>query len=194
MSQCRFEQVVGADGTLVDGTVFTALVAQTNISERVQMEVVSGSEIEVRMSKYLIDLSVSKYQQFQGVGITRNIDGSIAVTFTGGYYFEVVEQNGFLSLIKVSLPDGAKGMTHGLMGNYNGNSDDDLIPKGESVSLPTNSTIERIHYDFGLSCELLNSEEIKGGVAFNYHSPILPLNLAGSPQGICFHCLTLILF
>ena len=165
MSQCRFEQVVGADGTLVDGTVFTALVAQTNISERVQMEVVSGSEIEVRVSKYLIDLSVSKYQQFQGVGITRNIDGSIAVTFTGGYYFEVVEQNGFLSLIKVSFPDQTKGMTQGLMGNFDGNPDDDLIRRGNSVHVPPNSTIERIHYDFGLSCELLNSKEIKGGIA-----------------------------
>ena len=156
-SQCRFEQVVGADGNLVDGTVFTALVAQTQTSERVQMEVVDGSEIEVRVSKYLIDLSVVKYQQFRGVGVTRNIHGSISVIFTGGYYLEVVAQNGFLSLIKVSLPDGASGMARGLMGNYNGNPDDDLIPKGESVSLPTNSTIERIHYDFGLSCELLES-------------------------------------
>ena len=157
MSQCRFEQVVGVDGTLVNGTVFTALVAQTQTSERVQLEVVRGSEVEVRVSKYLIDLSVSKYQQFQGVGITRNINGSVSVTFTGGYYFEVVEQNGFLSLIKVSFPDQTKGMTQGLMGNFNGNPDDDLIPRGEPVPLPTYSTIERIHYDFGLSCELLNS-------------------------------------
>ena len=155
MSQCRFEQVVGADGNLVDGTVFTALVAQTQTSERVQMEAVRGSEIEVHVSKCLIDLSVAKYQQFRGVGVTRNNNGSISVTFTGGYYLEVVAQNGFLSLIKVSLPDGEKGMARGLMGNYNGDSNDDLIPRGESESLPTNSTIEKIHYDFGLSCELL---------------------------------------
>ena len=153
MSQCRFEQVVGADGTLVDGTVFTALVAQTSTSERVQMEVVRGSEIDICVSNCLIDLSAAKYQQFQGVGVTRNINGSISVTFTGGYYLEVVAQNGFLSLIKASLPDGEKGMTRGLMGNFNDNPDDDLIPRGESVSLPTDSTIERIHYDFGLSCE-----------------------------------------
>ena len=155
MSQCRFEQVVGVDGTLVDGTVFTALVAQTQTSERVQMEVVRGSEIDVRVSKYLIDLSAAKFQQFRGVGVTQNVNGSVSVTFTGGYYLEAVAQNGFLSLIKVSLPDGEKGMTQGLMGNYNGNPNDDLIPKGESVSLPTNSSIQKIHYDFGLSCELL---------------------------------------
>ena len=153
MSQCRFEQVVGADGNLVDGTVFTALVAQTSTSERVQMEVVNGSVISVCMSKYLIDLSPVKFQQFRGVGVTRNIDGSISVTFTGGYYLEVVAQNGFLSLIKVSLPDGAKGMARGLMGNFNDNPDDDLIPRGTNVSLPTNSSIQKIHYDFGLSCE-----------------------------------------
>ena len=152
LSQCRFEQVEGADGNLVNGTVFTALVAQTQTSESVQMEVVRGSEIEVRVSKYLIDLSVAKFQQFRGVGVTQKIDGSISVTFTGGYYLEIVAQNGFLSLIKVSLPDGAKGITRGLMGNYNGNPDDDLIPRGESVSLPTTSSIEKIHYDFGLSC------------------------------------------
>ena len=157
MSQCRFEQAVGADGNLVDGTVFTALVAQTSTSERVQMEVVRGSEIDVCVSNCLIDLSAAKFQQFRGVGVTRNINGSISVTFTGGYHLEVVAQNGFLSLIKASLPDGEKGMTRGLMGNYNDNPDDDLIPRGESVSLPTNSTIQKIHYDFGLSCELLVS-------------------------------------
>ena len=154
MSQCRFEQVVGADGNLVDGTVFTALVAQTSTSERVQMEVVRGSEIEVCVSKSPINLSVVKNQNFRGVGISQNVNGSISVTFTGGYYFEVVAQNGFLSLIMVSLPDGEKGMTRGLMGNYNDNPDDDLIPRGASVPLPKNSSIERIHYDFGLSCEL----------------------------------------
>ena len=157
MSQCRFEQVVGVDGTLVDGTVFTALVAQTQTSERVQMEVVRGSEIDVRVSRYLIDLSAAKFQQFRGVGVTQNVNGSISVTFTGGYYLEAVAQNGFLSLIKVSLPDGARGMARGLMGNYNGNPNDDLIPKGESVSLPTNSSIQKIHYEFGLSCEFLVS-------------------------------------
>ena len=153
MSQCRFEQVVGADGNLVDATVFTALVAQTNTSEKVQMEVVNGNEIAVCVSNCLIDSSAAKFQQFRGVGVTHNINGSVSVTFTGGYYLEVVAQNGFLSLIKVSLPEGAKGMARGLVGNYNDNPDDDLIPKGESVSLPPNSTIERIHYDFGLSCE-----------------------------------------
>ena len=154
-SQSRFEQVVGADGTPVDATVITALVAETNISERVQIEVVRGSEIEVRVGNSLIDLSVAKSQQFQGAGVTRNNNGSISVTFTGGYSFELVAQDGFFSVIKASLPDEAKGMLRGLMGNFNDNPDDDLIPRGTNVSLPTNSTIESIHHVFGLSCESL---------------------------------------
>ena len=155
MSQTRFEQVEGADGNLVDATVITALVAETNTSERVQIEVVRGGEIEVRVGNCLIDLSAAKFQQFEGVGVTRNNNGSVTVTFTDGFSFELVAQDGFFSIIKVSLPEEAKGMIRGLMGNFNDNPDDDLIPRGANVSLPANSTIENIHRDFGLSCELL---------------------------------------
>ena len=46
-------------------------------------------------------------------------------------------------------------MLPALLGNYNGNPDDDLITKGQTTSLPTTATPQEI-FDFGNSCESIS--------------------------------------
>jgi len=45
------------------------------------------------------------------------------------------------------------GSLRGLLGNYNGNSADDLLPRYGSP-LPGNATMREIHFKFGLTCKL----------------------------------------
>ena len=47
-------------------------------------------------------------------------------------------------------------MTRGLMGNFNGDKSDDLIPKSETESISTNLSIENIHQLFGVTCKQYN--------------------------------------
>ena len=155
VSQCRLEQAVGADGTLTQATVFTAIVARTNTSDVVQMEVVNGNEIEVFVNRVVLDFSITSCQWFAGVAVTQQVNGTVTVSFDGGYFMEVGGENDILSLIKVTLPEEERGRTRGLLGNYNGNSSDDLIPRGASEALPVGSTLEEIHRQFGISCEFL---------------------------------------
>ena len=52
----------------------------------------------------------------------------------------------------VSLPKSFKSKTKGLMGRYNDDKTDDLIPKGNGTILSLNSTLQEIHEKFGITC------------------------------------------
>ena len=55
----------------------------------------------------------------------------------------------------VSLPETFKDKKiSGLMGSFNGEILDDLLPNEGTVPLSLNSTIQEIHEKFGLTCEL----------------------------------------
>ena len=153
--QCRLEQVAGSNGT-----VFTAIVAKTRSSEAVQLSVINGNDIEVCVNGDVVDLSVIRWKQFAGVGITRTESGSVVASFTGGYFVEVGADHDMLTLFKITLPDEARGQTQGLIGNYNCDPSDDLIPKGMSEPIPANSSLEDVHYNFGLTCEFVHIQQV----------------------------------
>ena len=154
VSQCRLEQAVDASGLLTQATVFTAIVAKTNTSDVVQMEVVNGNEIEICVNGVVLDFSITTSQWYAGVAVTRRVNGTVSLSFDGGYFMEVGGENDILSLMKVTLPDRERGRTQGLLGNYNGNSSDDLIPRGASEPIPVGSSLQEIHNQFGVTCEL----------------------------------------
>lgn len=154
VSQCRLEQAVDASGLPTQATVFTAIVAKTNTSDVVQMEVVNGNEIEICVNGVVLDFSITTSQWYAGVAVTRRVNGTVSLSFDGGYFMEVGGENDILSLMKVTLPERERGRTQGLLGNYNGNSSDDLIPRGASEPIPVGSSLQEIHNQFGVTCEL----------------------------------------
>ena len=77
---------------------------------------------------------------------------TITATFSSGAFVQVQEENGIISVLIVSLPPKYQNKTRGLMGNYNGDKSDDLIPRGATKSLPLNSTLQDIHEQFGMTC------------------------------------------
>ena len=70
-------------------------------------------------------------------------------------YVKVRSANGILSTLLVSLSDKYTSQTSGLMGNYNGDQLDDLIPCGSNRSISLMSNLQSIHYTFGNSCKLV---------------------------------------
>jgi hypothetical protein len=67
---------------------------------------------------------------------------------------EIKAENGFISQHIIILPESFMGMTYGLLGNYNGENSDDLMPRNESVVIPVGSSLEEIHNNFGITCKL----------------------------------------
>ena len=152
--QVRMVPVNNSFGNGSQATVFTAVVSKQHDSDRVQFEVVE-SEIIVLVNGEQIDFTVIKEQEFSNVAIYDLGNSSFSATFSTGAYIEVREENDFFSLLIISLPKAFKEIkTSGLMGSFNGNITDDLLPNGNTEPLSLNSTIQEIHEKFGLTCEL----------------------------------------
>lgn len=149
------EESVETNGTNIRGTVFTAIVAKQEESDTVQFQIQNGVLVAL-VNGELSDFSELKTQEFRNVVIYNS--GSSNTTFSAYFinnraYIKVQEVNGFIAALTVTVPSQYRGLTRGLMGNYNGNDTDDLIPRGLNDSLPLNSSLQTIHKDFGLTCE-----------------------------------------
>ena len=100
-----------------------------------------------------MDLSLVSQQEFRNVTVIRGNGTSLSVAFSSGVLITARAENGFLSSFAVVLPDTFRGNAEGLLGNFDRNPTNDLVPKSGSSSLLTNDTAERIYSVFGLSCK-----------------------------------------
>lgn len=76
---------------------------------------------------------------------------TVVAEFSGGFNIEIRVDNGIVSVMLVSLPSQYRSLTAGLMGNYNGDDNDDLIPRSSTASISADSSMEQI-FEFGSTC------------------------------------------
>ena len=153
--QGRMVEAVNREGEKSAATVYSALVGKMADSDTVQIELrpaglvtlVNGEQIEFEEGTELLE--------FQNALLQDHGNNTISVFFANGAYFEVKEENDIISVVIVSLPRAFTGKTSGLMGNFNGNTSDDLMPKGGGEPIPLNSSLEVIHEQFGITCEII---------------------------------------
>ena len=152
--QGRMEPAKDINDVSALGTVFTAIVAiqhETNTS--VQFEI-KATGVKVRKGGEDINFDGMKEIKFSEVTLEDKGNATVLASFSKGTSIELKVENGIISVMLVSLPSYQKGRTRGLMGNFNGDPSDDLLPKGESVPLPPDSSMEAIHQLFGMTCKL----------------------------------------
>ena len=101
-----------------------------------------------------IDLTDVTQQEFNGVTVVQIGNNSVSAHFTNNAYVEVKAENEIITLMLVSLPESLQNKTHGLLGRFNGDTSDDLIPRGGGNSLVGNESLQVLHEDFGITCEL----------------------------------------
>ena len=83
------------------------------------------------------------------VFLERTSENSILTSFSNGIAVTVSESFGLLSFVS-SIPEEFQGMPVGLLGNFNGDSSDDLIyPNGTQLDIDSS---DRMIHDFGQSC------------------------------------------
>lgn len=139
----------------VQATVFTAIVAEEAWSDTVQIQLTSaGDSLELLMNGDIVDFSDLQEQEFVNVTAADLGNGALAAIFSSGVYVEVREENGIISTLLVSVQTDYRGETSGLMGNFDGEQEDDLIARGELEGIPLTSSLEEIHNLFGVTCEL----------------------------------------
>lgn len=151
--QARMIPVNNVFGNGPQATVFTAIVCKQADSDTVQFEITENGTIAL-INGEQIDFTDIKEQEFSNVTISDLGNSSFSASFSSGTYVEAREENNIFSVLIISLPEMFKGTdTSGLMGSFNSNIFDDLLPNEGTEPLSLNSTIQEIHETFGLTCE-----------------------------------------
>lgn len=142
-----------------NGTVIIALVAQNTGSDIVQFEtidnklitLVNGDEINFRELEEL---------KFRNLTLSIKDEKTVFARFSSGVSLTVRDSSFLISDVAVTLPYAYYQQTRGLMGQFNGNTMDDLLPKNGNHSISLSSSLKEIHYEFGLTCEWYFSNTI----------------------------------
>jgi hypothetical protein len=148
---CMIEAPTAA-GISSTATVLSALVAKQMDSDTVQFEI--GRGIDVLVDGERVELSVGSEIPAWNAVILRYGELKYGVRFSCGVNIEMERQMDYLSTVVVSLPESYMNHTTGLLGYFNGNQKDDLLPAPGSDPLPLDSNLLDIHDRFGLHCEL----------------------------------------
>lgn len=155
--QVRMIELVFYDGqsntTLAGtGTVITAIVAKYNDSDTIQFEL-TNDELVALVNGDIVNFTELSEQQFKNLTVSSDGNGTMSTTLATGVTMTVSESGNILSSLAVTLSDDYYENTQGLLGQYNGNEEDELLPRNSSTTISINSTLEEIHYQFGLTCK-----------------------------------------
>ncbi len=147
--QGRMTEPVTSANTMSGGTSFMALAMKLYGNPTIQLEVINNT-LAVLVDGDVLDFAGQSEQRIDNVTIVDKGNDTIAVRMTPGISIQASKTNGILTNIVITLPESFN--TKGLLGQYNGDSTDDLLSKNGTL-LPTNSTEDKIFHEFGLSCK-----------------------------------------
>jgi len=91
-----------------------------------------------------------------GILISRTEDSKYQILLPSGVSLIIISRFSMLNLI-VILPNSLKSKTRGLLGNWNGNKNDDFILRNGNI-IPITPSFETLHSDFGLKY-MINEDE-----------------------------------
>ena len=124
--QARMVAATDGSGNAVTATVFSAIVAKQNGSDKVQFGL-SRRGLDALVNGERIDLTDVPRQEFSNVTVADIGNDTFSAQFSGGAYVEVRVENDIISVLLVNLPDSLQGATRGLMENFNGNTSDSKV-------------------------------------------------------------------
>ena len=154
--QGRMTLAKGVNNSAVAATVFSAIAAKDNDSDIVQFEVDENNTLIAIVSGELVVFDLAE-QEFEKVTVQHLGENSIEALFASGAYIVAGAENGFIATLQVILPEAYSGQVQGLLGTYNGDVSDDLLPQFGDRPLPPDSSMEDIHNKFGVTCELIRN-------------------------------------
>ena len=140
----------------ISTSAYSAIVARQFDSDTVQFQIVDKSnDTYALVNGELVDFEDLPEQQFNNV-ILKKSGIAMSAVFSSGVYIEVEAAYEVIFSLLVSLPNNSyyRSQTSGLMGNYNGDKSDDLLPRGGTVPISNASSIKEIHKHFGMTCKL----------------------------------------
>ena len=155
--QGRMEEIKDVNGNNAGATVFTAIAAKQSDSQTVQFQleyIGTDAYLVVLVDGTKLNFEIIQSQDFDNMTVSKLENNTLEASYSSGALIRVQEQNDIISLLLVSLPETFKNQTSGLMGSYNGDLTDDLMPPNSNVPIPFNSSLQTIHEEFGILCKI----------------------------------------
>ena len=154
--QGRMLPITTAQNIPSQATVYKAIVAKQNDSDTVQFEIIEGCSFIALVNGQQVVFGLINQQEFKNVVVSYLGNNTLSAFFSSGVYIEAKEEVGMISVVSVSLPDSYQDIeTQGLMGSFNQNVTDDLLPNSGEEPLSLNSSIREVHEQFGITCKLI---------------------------------------
>ena len=148
-------------------SVYTAFVVQTHNSSRIQLQRNIINQTLIIVDDLSIQLTEGVIPEIIAAGVTLQIEDDLSqihVIFSTGVSLRVFKFPESMSFL-LQLTDSFRGNMRGLLGNLNGDTSDDFMsPDGQTI--PIDSSLSQIHYDFGLNWMITQNESL-----FSYQSP-----------------------
>lgn len=152
--QGRMLPITTVQNTPSQATVYKVIAGKQNDSDTVQFEIIDDCGFIVLVNGEQVVFGLINQQEFSNVVVSYLGNNTFSASFSSGVYVEVKEEVGIISVVSVSLPASFEEKeTRGLMGSFNGNIADDLVPNSGQESLSLNSSIREIHELFGITCK-----------------------------------------
>ncbi|KAK2173006.1 hypothetical protein NP493_911g00016 [Ridgeia piscesae] len=153
--QGRTAKVHNDKGQETDATVFSAFAARDRDSDTVHVEITTsrqGLAIFVEnenVTDWFTSATATDSQEYICVSVTKTNFTQIEITYATGFSLTITLKAEQLD-ITVGAPNTFKGYTKGLMGVFNDDSTDDLLPPGENAEpLSNRSSDKTIFEEFG---------------------------------------------
>ncbi|GAB1602998.1 sushi domain-containing protein 2-like isoform X2 [Argonauta hians] len=160
--QVRAEQACDIDGKLQNATVFTGIAMKIKgISEVIKIEI-------DEKTNYRLQLDDKEYneQKMEVKGLTINIQENyvnytdiMVVISSHELSIEIEVTPDVMNILVLMGSNTLRGNVEGLLGNYNGNTVDDFTARN-GIIIPTNSSMEDIHYKFGETWRVVAGESL----------------------------------
>ena len=148
-------------------SVYTAFVIRTHNSSNIQLQrdILNQTLILIDDHSFQLTEGIILKRIARGVTLTIATDLSqVNVQFNNGVGLRVYIFPESMSFL-LQLDESMRGRMEGLLGNFNGDTRDDLmLPNGSSIV--SNSTLSQIHYQFGLEWMINENSSL-----FTYQTP-----------------------
>ncbi|XP_061189287.1 uncharacterized protein LOC133197327 [Saccostrea echinata] len=151
--QARTELATSENGTSINATIFSAFVARDQTGSKVQIEM-SRDKKRMIIRGNGVDLT-TKFMNASYVFRTPNIsilweNRTISATFLIPFITMKISLGKRFLICETLVNDKHKGLTIGLMGNFDGNKTNDFIlPNGTVLGGNATNTERKIYYNFG---------------------------------------------
>ena len=148
-------------------SVYTAFVIQTHNSSNIQLQRNILNQTLILIDDHSLQLTEGIILKRIARGVTLTIATDLSqvnVQFNNGVGLRVFIFPESMSFL-FQLDESFRGSMKGLLGNFNGDTSDDLmLPNGSSIV--SNSTLQQIHYQFGLEWMINENSSL-----FTYQTP-----------------------